>query len=104
MLTDVKEIKDKAILDVKTTNVKEAAVKGRIAGSGSAGLAVAHYGSNNMIAFRYALQECADEDCRQELHGRGRRVSGGFVRHRAARRHGGRARGRRAVRPHRGSA
>jgi len=56
MLTDVKEIKDKAILDVKTTTVKEAVVKGRVAGSGSAGLAVAHYGSNNMIAFRYALR------------------------------------------------
>ncbi len=59
MLTDVKEIKDKAILDVKTTLVKEAAVKGRVAGSGSAGLAVAHYGSNNMIAFRYALRSVA---------------------------------------------
>ena len=56
MLTDVKEIKDKAILDVKTTNVNEAAVKGKIAGSGTAGLAVAHYGSNNMIALRYALR------------------------------------------------
>ena len=56
MLTDVKEIKDKAILDVKTTTVKEAVVKGRIAGSGTAGLAVAHFGSNNMIALRYALR------------------------------------------------
>ncbi len=36
--------------------MKEAVVKGRVAGSGSAGLAVAHYGSNNMIAFRYALR------------------------------------------------
>ena len=68
MLTDVKEIKDKAILDVKTTLVKEAVVKGRVAGSGSAGLAVAHYGSNNMIAFRYALRNVADEDRREELH------------------------------------
>jgi len=56
MLTDVKEIKDKAILDVKTIDVKEAVVKGKIAGSGNAGLAVAHFGSNNMIAFRYALR------------------------------------------------
>jgi hypothetical protein len=56
MLADVKEIKDKAILDVKTTKVNEAVVKGRIAGSGNAGLAVAHYGSNNMVAFRYALK------------------------------------------------
>jgi hypothetical protein len=56
MLTDVKEIKDKAILDVPTTLVKEAVVKGTIAGTGSAGLAVAHYGSTNMIAFRYGLR------------------------------------------------
>lgn len=57
MLTDVKEIADKAILEVKTTPVKEAALKGRIAGSGSAGLAVAHFGSNNMIALRYKLRD-----------------------------------------------
>ncbi len=56
MLTDVKEIKDRAILDVKTTPIKEATVKGKISGAGSAGLAVAHFGSNNMIAFRYALR------------------------------------------------
>jgi hypothetical protein len=56
MLVDVKEIKDPAILSVKTTPVKEAIVKGRIAGSGMAGLAVAHFGSNNMISFRYKLR------------------------------------------------
>ena len=53
---DVREIKDKAILDVPVTPVKQAAAKGRVAGGGSAGLAVAHYGSNNMIAFRYKLR------------------------------------------------
>jgi Zinc carboxypeptidase len=56
MLTDVKEIKDKAVLDVKTTPVKEVVLKGKVAGSGTAGLAVAHYGSTNMIAFRYKLR------------------------------------------------
>jgi Zinc carboxypeptidase len=56
MLTDVKEIKDKAILDVATTPVAEATVKGRISGSGSAGFAVAHFGSTNMVAFRYKLK------------------------------------------------
>ena len=104
MLVDVKEIKDKAILDVKTTLVKEAAVKGRVAGSGSAGLAVAHFGSNNMIAFRYALRSVADEDRRQELQGRGRRVPGRVVRHRAAGRHGGGTRRGRGVRSDRGGA
>jgi zinc carboxypeptidase len=56
MLVDVKEIKDKAILDVAVTPVKEATVKGKVTGAGTAGLAVAHYGSNNMIAFRYKLK------------------------------------------------
>jgi hypothetical protein len=56
MLVEVKEIRDKAILDVAATPVKEAVVKGRVVGSGTAGMAVAHYGSNNMIAFRYKLK------------------------------------------------
>ena len=56
MLVDVKEIKDKAILDAAVTPVKEATVKGKVTGAGSAGMAVAHYGSNNMIAFRYKLK------------------------------------------------
>ena len=57
MLVDVKEIQDKAILEVPTRAVASVALRGRIAGSGSAGLAVAHYGSTNMIAFRYRLRD-----------------------------------------------
>jgi len=57
MGVDVKEIRDKAILDAAVTPVKDATVKGRVTGSGTAGLAVAHYGSTNMIAFRYALKD-----------------------------------------------
>ena len=56
MLADVREIKDKAILDVPTTLVQKATVEGKVTGSGPAGLAVAHYGSNNMVAFRYKLR------------------------------------------------
>jgi Zinc carboxypeptidase len=56
MLVDVKEIKDKAILDVPVTPVSEATAKARIAGSGAAGLAIAHYGSNKMISLRYKLR------------------------------------------------
>jgi hypothetical protein len=56
MLVDVKEIKDKAILDVKTTPVENEVVKAKINGSGTAGVAVAHFGSNNMITFRYKLR------------------------------------------------
>jgi hypothetical protein len=57
MMVDVKEIKDKAILDVAVTPVKEAIAKGNVTGRGAAGMAVAHYGSNNMIAFRYKLKD-----------------------------------------------
>ena len=53
----VKEIKDKAVLDASVTPVKEAAVTGKVTGGGSGGFAVAHYGSNNMIAFRYRLKD-----------------------------------------------
>ena len=56
MLVDVKEIRDKAILDVPVAKVTEASAKARITGSGTGGLAVAHYGSNEMIALRYKLR------------------------------------------------
>jgi len=53
---DVKEIGDKAILDAQTTLVKSDLLKGKIIGTGSAGMAIAHFGSNNMITFRYKLK------------------------------------------------
>jgi zinc carboxypeptidase len=56
MLVDVKEIRDKAILDVRTTPIETAVAKGKVSGSGSAALAVAHFGSTNMIALRYRLR------------------------------------------------
>jgi hypothetical protein len=56
MLVDVKEISDPAILKVPTTPVTQVTLKGKIAGAGTAGLAVAHYGSNNLISFRYKLK------------------------------------------------
>ena len=56
MLVDVKEIGDPAILGVKTAAVNQAVAKGQISGNGSAGVAVAHVGSNNMAAFRYKLR------------------------------------------------
>ena len=58
-LVDVKEIKDKAILAAATTPVTQATVKGKITGSGSAGIAIAHVGSTNMIALRYKLRNAA---------------------------------------------
>jgi hypothetical protein len=56
MLVDVKEIKDQALLDVPTTPVDQVTLKGTVNGSGTAAMAVAHFGSNNMIAFRYRLR------------------------------------------------
>jgi len=59
MAVDVKEIADAGVLKVATTPLTNVVVKGRVAGSGVAGFAVAHYGSNNMIAFRYRLRTTA---------------------------------------------
>jgi hypothetical protein len=53
---DMKTVDDKAILAAAATPVTKAEVKGTVAGSGNAGLAVAHNGSNSMISFRYALR------------------------------------------------
>ncbi len=53
----VKEIEDASILDAPVTPVQKAEVMGTVSGSGTAGLAVAHYGSNNMITFRFLLQQ-----------------------------------------------
>ena len=56
MLVDVKEVKDRAILAAQLEPVATVVRTGSIAGKGRAGLAVAHLGSNNMIAFRYRLR------------------------------------------------
>jgi len=56
---DVKEIKDKAVLDLPAPLVKSDALHGKVTGTGAAGLAVAHYGSNNMITFRYKARNAA---------------------------------------------
>jgi hypothetical protein len=68
---DVKEIKDKSILSVTTTPVKEAEVKGTLSGSGTAGVAVAHLGSNNMISFRYRLKNVAMKIAESEFSANG---------------------------------
>ncbi len=53
----VVEVADSSILKVATTPVTTAAAKGTFSGSGSAGVAIAHNGSNNMITFRYRLKQ-----------------------------------------------
>jgi Zinc carboxypeptidase len=54
--TEVKEIADKAVLDVAVTPVDHLNVAGTMTGAGSI-VAVANYGSNNMITFRYRLKD-----------------------------------------------
>jgi hypothetical protein len=56
MAVEVKEIADAAVLTVPTTPVTTVVARGKVAGSGAAGFAVAHFGSNNMIVFRYKLR------------------------------------------------
>ena len=55
---EVKEIADKKMLDVAVEPVKETEIHlaGTLAGTGSL-IAVAHYGSNNMITLRYRLKD-----------------------------------------------
>jgi hypothetical protein len=54
---DVAEVADSAILNVAVTPVTSVTLKGDVkSASTGAGIAVAHLGSNNMIAFRYRLK------------------------------------------------
>lgn len=53
----VREIADSAVLKAATTPVTSDALAGTTRGSGTAAIAVAHFGSNNMIAFRYRLRD-----------------------------------------------
>jgi hypothetical protein len=57
MNVTVDEIKDPTVLEVATTPVEQAVVRGSLEGDGAAGLAVAHLGSNNMITLRYRLRD-----------------------------------------------
>jgi hypothetical protein len=56
MGVEVKEVSDAGVLKVTTTSVSKPALRGKVAGSGTAGLAVAHLGSNNMVTLRYRLR------------------------------------------------
>jgi hypothetical protein len=56
MGVDVVEINNKDVLEVGTKLVKTSTHAARIVGSGNAGIAIAHLGSNNMVSFRYATK------------------------------------------------
>jgi len=54
---EVEEIGDPSVLEAETTLVDVVRFEGEVKGDGSAGLAVAHLGSTNMVTFRYRLRE-----------------------------------------------
>jgi Zinc carboxypeptidase len=66
--TEVKEIADKAILDlaVEPLKAKEIHLAGTLTGSGST-IAVAHYGSNNMVTLRYQLKDLKVQAAEKEF-------------------------------------
>src|SRR6184192_780335 len=64
--TDVREISDKALLDVPVDAVTVLAVAGTVSGAGST-FAVAHYGSNNMITLRYRLKDLKVQAAEKEF-------------------------------------
>jgi hypothetical protein len=55
----VVEVADSSILSVPTATVDRLRATGKTTGSGTAGIAIAHLGSNNMITFRYRLRDVA---------------------------------------------
>src|SRR3989475_13306554 len=64
--TDVKEIQDKAMLDVAASPVDEFHPTGTLSGAGSL-FAVAHNGSNNLITLRYRLKDLKVQAAEKEV-------------------------------------
>jgi hypothetical protein len=78
---EVKEILDKKIFDVAVEPVNETEIHlaGSLAGTGST-IAVAHYGSNNMITLRYRLKDLKIQAAEKEFkHGDVTFPAGSFV-------------------------
>jgi hypothetical protein len=63
---DVKEIGDKAVLDVAVRPVTDVKLAGTVSGIGST-FAVAHTGSNNMITLRYRLKDLKVQAAEKEF-------------------------------------
>jgi hypothetical protein len=64
--TEVKEIADKTVLDVAVDPVTDVKLSGGVSGAGST-FAVAHNGSNNMIALRYRLKDLKVQAAEKEF-------------------------------------
>jgi Zinc carboxypeptidase len=78
---EVKEIADKSILDVPVQLVDVFEIKGTLAGAQTASAyAIAHYGSNNMIALRYRLKDLKVQAAEQSFKSGGTEFpAGSFV-------------------------
>lgn len=57
MNVDVVEVTDSSILKAAVTPVEKVVLHGKTTGAGTAGIAIAHYGSNNMISLRYKRKD-----------------------------------------------
>ncbi len=55
--TEIKEIADKAILDVPVEAVSKLEIKGEVKGNATAAYAIANHGSNNLITLRFRLKD-----------------------------------------------
>jgi hypothetical protein len=79
--TDVKEIADKAVLDIPVDNVDRMDVAGSMTGGkATAAYAVAHYGSNNMVTLRYRLKDLKVEAAEQSFKsGNAELPAGSFI-------------------------
>jgi hypothetical protein len=55
--TDVAEIADRAILDVPVQPVSKLTIEGNVSGAAGSLVAVAHFGSANMITLRYRIKD-----------------------------------------------
>jgi hypothetical protein len=64
--TDVKEVQDKAVLDVAVEPIGELRLAGTVAGTGTV-YAIAHNGSNNMITLRYRLKDLKVQAAEKEF-------------------------------------
>ena len=82
---EVKEINDKAVLDVPVTPINEKTIEiaGTVTGTGPL-FAVAHYGSNNMITLRYRLKDLKVQAAEKEFKQGDGHLPGRLVHRRAA--------------------
>jgi hypothetical protein len=75
---EVKEIPDKAILDVAVEPVSQAKVPGSLTGSGSI-VAIAHTGSNNLVTLRWRLKDLKTQIAEKAFMVQGREFPAGSL-------------------------